>query len=146
MKKSIQLAIPVIAAALILMWYAFYNGYPLVTGDTGAYVRFAFDFQVLKDRSSFYSIWLAVAGLRTLEFAGARGSLWMPVFFSMFIVGNTSSALLPHIGRCSCQIIQLLVGTNSSGIFYRSIFYSSVYHARYICGYTTVGGVVILVR
>jgi len=86
MKKTVQPAIPVIAAALILMWFAFYNGYPLVTGDTGAYVRFAFDFQVLKDRSSFYSIWLAVAGLRTLEFAGARGSLWVTVFFQCLLL------------------------------------------------------------
>ena len=70
----------------MVMWYAFYNGYPLVTSDTGAYIRYAFDFQVLKDRSSFYSVFAAVGGLRTLHFAGVHGSAWLPVFFQCVII------------------------------------------------------------
>lgn len=62
------------------MWVAFYNGYPLVTPDSGAYIRFAFDFQVLKDRSPFYSVFLALAGMRYLHTA------WIPVFVQSLIV------------------------------------------------------------
>lgn len=86
MNKGIYTVTAVIVAALLLMWYAFFNGYPMVTSDSGAYIYFAYDFQVLKDRSSFYSIWLAVAGLRTLQFAGVRGSLWVPVFFQCLLL------------------------------------------------------------
>ncbi|HEY9177028.1 MAG TPA: hypothetical protein VIN07_05025 [Flavipsychrobacter sp.] len=86
MNKNTYAIISVVAAAVLLMWYAFYNRYPLVTGDSGAYVYFAQDFAVLKDRSSFYSIWLAITGLRTLEFAGVRGSLWAPVFFQCLLL------------------------------------------------------------
>lgn len=70
----------------MLMWYSFYNGYPLVTSDTGAYIRYAFDFQVLKDRSSFYCVFAAIGGLRTLDIAGVRGSAWLPVFFQCVII------------------------------------------------------------
>lgn len=86
MKKTLYPILSVMAASLLLMWYAFYNGYPMVTSDTGAYVYFTFDFQVLKDRSSFYSVWLAITGLRTLQFAGVRGSLWLPVFFQCLLL------------------------------------------------------------
>lgn len=86
MNTRIYTLVSVIIASLLLMWYALYNGFPLVTGDTGAYIYFTFDFQVLKDRSSFYSIWLALAGLRTLQFAGITGSLWLPVFFQCVLV------------------------------------------------------------
>ena len=78
MNKALYPTISVITASILLMWFTFYNGYPMATSDTGAYVRFAFDFQVLKDRSSFYSIWVAVAGLRS--------SLWLPVFFQCLLL------------------------------------------------------------
>lgn len=81
MSKHTRTITSVIIAALLLMWYAFFNGYPMVTSDSGAYIRFAFDFQVLKDRSPFYSIWLAATGLRTLGFAEVPWSLSVPVFF-----------------------------------------------------------------
>lgn len=68
------------------MWYAVYNGYPLATSDTGAYVGTAFDFMVLKDRSSFYSVFLAFTGLRIPDWALIKGSLWLPTFFQAAIV------------------------------------------------------------
>lgn len=88
MKYNLRFIATMFSAALILMWYAFYNGYPLVTSDSGAYVKVAFNFMVLKDRSPFYSVYAAVAGLRTLAFAGVRGSVWLPVFFQSLLVAG----------------------------------------------------------
>lgn len=86
MYPPLRFTILLIISALILMWYAFYNGYPLVTGDTGAYILYAFKGGAANDRSVFYSFFMAVAGLRTLDFAGVRGSIWLPVFFQCAIV------------------------------------------------------------
>lgn len=63
------------------MWPAFYNGYPLVTSDSGAYVRFAYDFQVQKDRSAFYSVFVALSGARWLLHTG-----WLPVIIQAFVL------------------------------------------------------------
>ncbi|MBZ0098158.1 MAG: hypothetical protein K8F30_03690 [Taibaiella sp.] len=86
MNKNLRYVTATFIASIILMWYALFNGYPLVTGDSGAYIRFAYDFAVLKDRSSFYSIWLALTGLRGLAFAGVNGTAWLPVFFQCLLV------------------------------------------------------------
>lgn len=88
MKYKLKFIATMFSAALILMWYTFYNGYPLVTGDSGAYLNAAFCFGALKDRSPFYSLFAAVAGLRTLAFAGVRGSMWLPVFFQCLLIAG----------------------------------------------------------
>ena len=139
MNKALYPTISVITASILLMWFTFYNGYPMATSDTGAYVRFAFDFQVLKDRSSFYSIWLAVAGLRS--------SLWLPVFFSMSAIGHAVPSLLSDVKqRYCCKISPILSCYSVSGIYHRCIFYSSVHHARYICRHAAIVCTVVPVR
>lgn len=76
----LEKGIVILISALLLLWVAIYNQYPIVTSDSGAYIRFAFDFQVLKDRSPFYSVFLAISGMRFFHTA------WLPLFFQSAIV------------------------------------------------------------
>lgn len=79
MKSNLATFFTVIISSVIICWHALYNLYPLVTSDSGAYIATALDFKVLKDRSSFYSVFLAVGGLRTFSFIGVRPTVWLPV-------------------------------------------------------------------
>jgi hypothetical protein len=49
---------PIIIAALILLWPAFRNGYPLVFADTGTYLSQAIEHHLGWDRPVFYSLFL----------------------------------------------------------------------------------------
>lgn len=67
-----------IACIVVMMGYAIYNGYPLVNPDTGPYIKYAFDFQVPKDRSPFYGVF---TGCSSLWY-----SLWLTVAVQSAIV------------------------------------------------------------
>lgn len=54
------------------------NGYPFVTGDTGSYIRHAFDFQIPADRSPFYGVFLG--------FSSLWSSLWMTIIIQNLIL------------------------------------------------------------
>lgn len=90
------------------MWPAFYNGYPLVTSDSGAYVRFAYDFQVQKDRSAFYSVFVALSGARWLLHTG-----WLPVIIQAFVLSVLLWRFFKLIGPGSTYgvIFILMLGT-----------------------------------
>jgi hypothetical protein len=77
MKPSTFLAL-LFVTAFLLMWVAFYNGFPLVEGDTGAYIQQAIYPHFAADRSPFYGLFIRVTSLWT--------SLWWPVFAQCLIL------------------------------------------------------------
>ncbi|MDR3681279.1 MAG: hypothetical protein P4L41_15040 [Flavipsychrobacter sp.] len=61
-----------------IMFMAFYNGYPLVSPDTGTYIDTAFNFYMPPDRPPFYGMFLRISSLSV--------SLWYSVFAQSFIL------------------------------------------------------------
>lgn len=68
----------VFLGALILSVVAFYNGYPLVTPDTGAYITQAYDNQLPRDRPPFYGWFILIGSL--------SHSLWFVIFLQTAIL------------------------------------------------------------
>lgn len=99
----------VLLGSVILMWHAIYNGFPFVTSDTGVYVCFAFDFSMLKDRSTFYSLFIALTGLKTLSLAGITPTLWVPVFCQSAIVSFLLLKLYIVIAERSVAFTEILL-------------------------------------
>lgn len=69
MKTKTLLALSLIS--LLGAYLAFYNGYPLVTSDSGAYINNGFEIYLPADRPITYSLFLRVASLSY--------SLWLPI-------------------------------------------------------------------
>lgn len=69
--NNIYTGVVFILSVLLFLSVAVYNGFPLTTSDSGSYIRHAFDFQVPKDRSPFYGVFIA--------FSGLWRSLWLTV-------------------------------------------------------------------
>ncbi len=63
---------------LFLAGIAIYNGYPLVTSDTGTYINSAFSMEVARDRPFAYSLLIRATSLKF--------SLWLPVIFQTMIL------------------------------------------------------------
>jgi hypothetical protein len=59
-----SLAGPVVVAALLLLWPALFNGYPLVFSDTGTYLSQAIHHYLGWDRPVFYSLFLLPLHMR----------------------------------------------------------------------------------
>lgn len=117
MKNTITPIISVLLGSVLLLGFAIYNGYPLVTSDSGAYVRFAFDFQVLKDRSSFYCVFIALSGLRLLH------TLWVPIFFQSAIVSFLLFRCYTIVSNRKASLVEILfflfivaIGTGASWV------------------------------
>lgn len=79
------------AAALLLVWPAFWNGYPLVFADTGTYLGQALQHYLGWDRPPFYSLFLFVTGWRV--------SLWFPVLAQGAIMAQVIGLTLRALGR-----------------------------------------------
>lgn len=68
----------IISSTFVLLYPAFYNGFPFVYSDTGAYIHSGFENQVPDDRPIFYGLFLRHSSLAT--------SLWFSVFMQSFII------------------------------------------------------------
>lgn len=111
MKTFFPKILTLIVSALVIMWYAFYNGFPLATSDTGAYVSTAFDFAVLKDRSSFYSVFLAYTGVSLSHISAINGTLWLPVFFQSAIIAFLFTRIFYVLSGKAPQVTVFLFST-----------------------------------
>jgi len=78
-------------AALLLVWPAFWNGYPLVFADSGTYLGQALLFYLGWDRPPFYSVFLLATDWRL--------TLWLPVLAQGLIVAHLLSVTLRVLGR-----------------------------------------------
>jgi hypothetical protein len=86
-------AAPIVLSALVLLWPALWNGYPLVFSDTGTYLSQAIERQLGWDRPVFYSLFLFPLHM-TL-------STWPAIAAQALLVTHTlhlvRRALLPEI-------------------------------------------------
>lgn len=77
----------------MLLWAAFWNGFPIIYYDTGAYVLEGLALHFLPERSPVYSLFL--------RFGGAAVSLWFVVViqavFAAFLVVQTVRAVAPRL-------------------------------------------------
>lgn len=64
-------------AGFLLLWPAFWNGYPLVFSDTGTYIYSAFTLEVPVDRPIGYGL--------LLRFFSMQASLWLAVYAQAFL-------------------------------------------------------------
>jgi hypothetical protein len=78
-------------AALILVWPAFWNGYPLVFADTGTYLGQALEIYLGWDRPPFYSVFLFATHW--------RATLWLPVLAQGLVVAHLLGVTLRALGR-----------------------------------------------
>ncbi|RYZ51900.1 MAG: hypothetical protein EOP49_10725 [Sphingobacteriales bacterium] len=68
----------VLVGAIILMAFGFFDGYPIVTNDTGTYVNSGYNLIPPDDRPIFYGLFVRGASLQM--------SLWLPVFFQSLML------------------------------------------------------------
>ena len=80
-----------VLAASMLVWPAFWNGYPLVFADTGTYVGQALLIYLGWDRPPFYSAFLLATHWRL--------TLWGPVLAQGLIVAHLLALTLRALGR-----------------------------------------------
>ena len=80
-----------VLAALMLVWPAFWNGYPLIFADTGTYLGQALLVYLGWDRPPFYSLFLLATHLRL--------TLWGPVLAQGLIVAHLLALTLRVLGR-----------------------------------------------
>ena len=84
-------AAAVVLAALMLVWPAFWNGYPLVFADTGTYLGQTLQVYLGWDRPPFYSAFLFATHWRL--------TLWGPALAQGLIVAHLLSVTLRALGR-----------------------------------------------
>jgi hypothetical protein len=78
-----------IIGILFLGGVALYNGYPLVTSDTGTYINSAFTQEVARDRPFGYSILIAATSLKF--------TLWLPVLLQCTLLLYLVNQLVAHV-------------------------------------------------
>ena len=78
-------------AALMLVWPAFWNGYPLVFADTGTYLGQVLHVYLGWDRPPFYSVFLFATHWRL--------TLWGPMLAQGLIVAHLLGVTLRVLGR-----------------------------------------------
>lgn len=76
----------IIVSTIILLLIGIYNGYPLVTSDSGAYINNAFHFQVPYDRPIFYSLFIKACSI--------INSLWIVIIIQCFILSYLLNSFL----------------------------------------------------
>ncbi|WP_190242769.1 hypothetical protein, partial [Hymenobacter lapidiphilus] len=80
-------------AALVLISAGLYNGFPLVTSDSGTYLNSAIHFTVPDDRPLTYGLWTAATGLRK--------SLWLVIFAQGLLLAGllwrTTAVFVPRL-------------------------------------------------
>ncbi|HEX8517911.1 MAG TPA: hypothetical protein VF868_17075 [Bacteroidia bacterium] len=81
----------VLAGALLLMFDAFYNGFPLVYSDTSTYLASGFELETPFDRPITYGLFLRITSLDGL-------TLWLTVFIqaliTSYLIFQTSQLIL----------------------------------------------------
>ncbi len=86
-------------AALLLVWPAFWNGFPLVFADTGTYLGQALLHYLGWDRPPFYSLFLLLTHW--------RASLWLPVLAQGLLTAHLLGLVLRGLGRHEPQALPL---------------------------------------
>jgi hypothetical protein len=89
--RAMQSAAAVALSALMLVWPAFWNGYPLIFADTGTYLGQALLIYLGWDRPPFYSVFLFATHWRL--------TLWGPILAQGLIVAHLLGVCLRVLGQ-----------------------------------------------
>lgn len=99
-------------ASLVLLHAGLYNGFPLVTSDTGTYLNSALHLTVADDRPITYSLFVRAAGLGF--------SLWLVVFFQCLLLGGLLLRCIrefaPRLRHPAAQLALLTLGVWATGV------------------------------
>ncbi|MCK6650328.1 MAG: hypothetical protein L6Q66_11795, partial [Bacteroidia bacterium] len=78
--KSLYLRIAFLfIASLVLLWVAFYNGFPIVYSDTSTYLSSGFEFETPADRPITYGLFIYLTSL-------GGTTLWLTAFVQCLII------------------------------------------------------------
>jgi hypothetical protein len=91
--------ITLLLVALLLLCAGLYNGFPLVTSDSGTYINSAIHYDVPNDRPIVYGLFI--------RFTGLEFSLWLVILVQALILGwlllrhvsEFASRITSHLGR-----------------------------------------------
>jgi hypothetical protein len=95
-KTRITFILELFIGACILLWVVFYNKFPLITQDSGAYLNSAFNLFFPSDRPFFYAVFLRLTGVHYTLFipvvfqaliTSLAVQLFLKVFLKRYIVG-----------------------------------------------------------
>ncbi|AII51812.1 hypothetical protein [Hymenobacter sp. APR13] len=96
---------------LILLSAALYNGFPLVTSDTGAYINSGFHLEVPRDRPIVYGLFLRLTSLRF--------SLWLVIGAQAALLAavllRATRVLMPAINAPGIRVAVILLSTWATG-------------------------------
>ncbi|AIZ62855.1 hypothetical protein PK28_02640 [Hymenobacter sp. DG25B] len=98
--------------ALVLISAGLYNGFPLVTSDTGTYLNSALELSVPDDRPITYGLWTLATGLRS--------SLWLVIFAQglllAWLLWRCMVAFVPRLQHPAGRLGLLLAATWLTGV------------------------------
>ncbi len=102
--------------AAFLMLLAIYNGYPIIAGDSAAYISSGFEMKVPIDRPIFYGLFLRIFSLGQ--------SLWLPVFVQCsilyFLLAELIRKLLPEVSKKRVVVVVILISLTTIGGWHAS--------------------------
>jgi hypothetical protein len=98
MSNKIKLIIFSIIGALLFMFDAFYNGFPIVYSDTSTYIISGFGLETPFDRPITYGILLRIFSLNGV-------SLWYVIFFQALLLSALIFILLKHVLHSSKYLL-----------------------------------------
>jgi hypothetical protein len=99
-------------ASLVLLHAGLYNGFPLVTSDTGTYLNSALHLTVPDDRPLTYGLFARAAGLGF--------SLWFVIFFQCLVLGGLLLRYVrefaPRLTHPAARLAVLTLGVCATGV------------------------------
>lgn len=102
----------VLLASLVLLHAGLYNGFPLVTSDTGTYLNSFLTLTVPDDRPITYGLFVGLAGMQF--------SLWLVIFVQSLLVGGLMLRLIrefaPGVTHPAAQLALLTLGVWATGV------------------------------
>jgi hypothetical protein len=110
--NKIYYGLAIIIYTLLLLIVAIYNGYLLITPDTGSYIKYAFDVQLPHDRSPFYSVFVGITSL----WISLWGTVAVQALLVAFLLHTISYLLLENKKAAFMAVIITIAITDVSWI------------------------------
>lgn len=114
MKQALQNISVNILGALIFMIFALYNGFPIMSGDSAAYIQSGFEMFVPAERPIFYGLFIKATSLR----ASIWGTVFAQCLFTSYLCIRTIRQLIPGIHVKHTIALLLLVSLGSTCSWY----------------------------
>ncbi|MCC6186456.1 MAG: hypothetical protein IT256_04820, partial [Chitinophagaceae bacterium] len=103
MKFDYKLPVTILLSAFVLMFFAFFDNFPIVTGDTGSYISSGFSLKPPIDRPIFYGLFI--------RFTSLGASVWLTVFVQCFILAYVVIQFLRKsiVGISNMHILAIVI-------------------------------------